>query len=514
MWRHTSVTKLQDTYQCIVQYDAGTVIPRVLRLVAVASILAFALTARAVTAAHAAGEDVIIDTASGDSTETATATLQVTSTEVVEEPVVAEPVVEEPVVEPSLPPAEADEPADATAEEPPPSDTTSGGGSASKPSAPAGNPNGPVPSHAPVAQAPPDAGTETEPLPDGEAPPEAEAPPTDTELEPDVIVDPAPAGETGSGTESAVDSGSQPAPSPDLPPTGTVAGPPTEPLPAGPPAVDSAPLHDPLAEPVVAGGPPADAVDAPGGDIAPEAGAAVMPHTASASAGPGAAAAPASAEGTTSTTTAVVEAVRAVAGPSSAKPVPVEASSHRSRHADEPAAIDPAAAAGAGLAAGIAVVNRAPSASVAVAIEFGRAGGGWAGAIVFNLWLRRQLRERRMSQRQLAALSGVDHSTISRLLRQDRRPSLSTATKLVAALRHVGSEQADVAAADYFERMPEETIFPARRVELALRADDQLDDDQVRRLMTLYLDARRRHAAAAQSPPGTTIRSAAGRDRR
>jgi DNA-binding XRE family transcriptional regulator len=112
-----------------------------------------------------------------------------------------------------------------------------------------------------------------------------------------------------------------------------------------------------------------------------------------------------------------------------------------------------AVAAGAGLAA-VVVTSQAPS-SVAVAIEFGRAGGGWAGAIVFNLWLRRQMRERRMSQRQLAALAGVDHSTVSRLLRHDRRPSLTTATKLAGALRQVRGEQAEPDTADYFERHPE-----------------------------------------------------------
>jgi transcriptional regulator with XRE-family HTH domain len=149
--------------------------------------------------------------------------------------------------------------------------------------------------------------------------------------------------------------------------------------------------------------------------------------------------------------------------------------------------------------AGLAVTGRA-QATIAVAVEFGRAGGGWAGALVFNLWLRRQLRERRMSQRQLAALSGVDHSTISRLLSEDRRPSLATATKLVAALGHVRGEEAEPAAADYFQRMPEETVFPARRVELALRADEALDEQQVRQLMSMYLNARRRHQAMQERP--------------
>jgi transcriptional regulator with XRE-family HTH domain len=164
----------------------------------------------------------------------------------------------------------------------------------------------------------------------------------------------------------------------------------------------------------------------------------------------------------------------------------------------------------AGFVATLAVTNRAP-ASVAVAIEFGRAGGGWAGAIVFNLWLGRQMRMRRMSQRRLAALSGVDHSTISRLLLHDRRPSLATATKLARALRQVEGE---TDAADYFERIPEETIFPSRRVEMALRADELLDDEEVLRLMSLYLDARRRRQAAISSngrrsngPPSAAARA-------
>ena len=42
----------------------------------------------------------------------------------------------------------------------------------------------------------------------------------------------------------------------------------------------------------------------------------------------------------------------------------------------------------------------------------------------FNEWLRAQLKAKKMSQRQLAQQSGVDHSTISRLIRGDRMPSL------------------------------------------------------------------------------------------
>jgi transcriptional regulator with XRE-family HTH domain len=43
-----------------------------------------------------------------------------------------------------------------------------------------------------------------------------------------------------------------------------------------------------------------------------------------------------------------------------------------------------------------------------------------------------------MSQRQLAQQSGVDHSTISRLVRGDRMPSLGTATKLARGSAELG----------------------------------------------------------------------------
>ena len=56
-------------------------------------------------------------------------------------------------------------------------------------------------------------------------------------------------------------------------------------------------------------------------------------------------------------------------------------------------------------------------------------------ARAFNEWLRAQLKSKRMSQRQLAQQAGVDHSTISRLVRGDRTPSLGTATKLARPCR-------------------------------------------------------------------------------
>jgi hypothetical protein len=48
--------------------------------------------------------------------------------------------------------------------------------------------------------------------------------------------------------------------------------------------------------------------------------------------------------------------------------------------------------------------------------------------------------------------------------------------------------------------MPEEVVFPARRVELALRADEELDEEQIRDLMSMYLNARRRHLVRRERP--------------
>jgi len=335
----------------------------------------------------------------------------------------------------------------------------------------------------------------------------------------DVDVSPTDLGEE---PPSPPDPPADPPPS-DTPPTEVLATDPTvaaepppadivEPAPADPPPADAVEVVEPPTDPPVAAEPPpADAVE-PGSIDPAESDSTLSPvHDLA---------------------TSIADS--ADSDPSAAEPAPSVRSIHRSPKPVPPVADDPAQTAKAplsaivrtlarsmdggpdlpahaialdtavvGIAAGLMATNHAPS-SVAVAIEFGRAGGGWAGAIVFNLWLRRQMRERRMSQRQLAALAGVDHSTISRLLRHGRAPSLETATKLAGALRQVPREQAEPATADFFERTPEETVFPARRVELALRADELLDDEQVRRLMNIYLDARRRHQEFGTSPSAPT----------
>jgi len=107
----------------------------------------------------------------------------------------------------------------------------------------------------------------------------------------------------------------------------------------------------------------------------------------------------------------------------------------------------------------------------------------------FNAWLRGQLKEKKMSQRQLALQSGVDHSTISRLIKGDRMPSLGTATKLARGLREIGDE-ADGPA--YFASLNARAVLPTTRVEYALRGDDTLTENDVRELMQQYIATRNR----------------------
>ena len=118
----------------------------------------------------------------------------------------------------------------------------------------------------------------------------------------------------------------------------------------------------------------------------------------------------------------------------------------------------------------------------------------------FNEWLRAQLKAKKMSQRQLAHHSGVDHSTISRLVRGDRTPSLGTATKLARGLRELRD---DVDAPQYLGIVAGTHQNPAARVEYALRADDVLGEAQVRQIMEYYLAIRsRRLAHGAGGPAG------------
>jgi transcriptional regulator with XRE-family HTH domain len=120
----------------------------------------------------------------------------------------------------------------------------------------------------------------------------------------------------------------------------------------------------------------------------------------------------------------------------------------------------------------------------------------------FNDWLRTQLKAKKMSQRQLAQQSGVDHSTISRLIRGDRMPSLGTATKLARGLRELRD---DADTTQYLGLVATANTNPTARVEYALRADELLSEAQVRQIMEYYLAVRMRrygrsfHPAEAQS---------------
>ena len=119
----------------------------------------------------------------------------------------------------------------------------------------------------------------------------------------------------------------------------------------------------------------------------------------------------------------------------------------------------------------------------------------------FNEWLRAQLKAKKMSQRQLAQQSGVDHSTISRLIRGDRMPSLGTATKLARGLREI-REDAD--AAQYLGLVVNGTQNPTARVEYALRADELLSEPQVRQIMEYYLAVRMRRFGRTFQPSDPT----------
>jgi transcriptional regulator with XRE-family HTH domain len=115
----------------------------------------------------------------------------------------------------------------------------------------------------------------------------------------------------------------------------------------------------------------------------------------------------------------------------------------------------------------------------------------------FNEWLRAQLKAKKMSQRQLAQQSGVDHSTISRLIRGDRMPSLGTATKLARGLREL-RDDADMP--NYLNVVSATVANPLARVEYALRSDDYMTEAQVRQVMEYYIAVRTRRFSGRPGP--------------
>jgi transcriptional regulator with XRE-family HTH domain len=108
-------------------------------------------------------------------------------------------------------------------------------------------------------------------------------------------------------------------------------------------------------------------------------------------------------------------------------------------------------------------------------------------------WLDTRLRNARISQRQLAMRSGVHHSTISRLVRHRRTPSLRTALSLARVLEPTGAMPA-------IRSIDARSPSPLMRVELALRSDPTLSPTDVRDLMRSYLRRRARH-----EPRGTML---------
>ena len=94
----------------------------------------------------------------------------------------------------------------------------------------------------------------------------------------------------------------------------------------------------------------------------------------------------------------------------------------------------------------------------------------------FGEWLRARMQARRMTQRQLARKAGIDHSTISRLLRGHRLPTLQTALQLQAALDPAGRPSASRDSPDLHP-----TILSAM-----LRSDGYLTDDEIGTVVELY----------------------------
>jgi transcriptional regulator with XRE-family HTH domain len=135
----------------------------------------------------------------------------------------------------------------------------------------------------------------------------------------------------------------------------------------------------------------------------------------------------------------------------------------------------------------------------------------------FNEWLRAELKAKKMSQRQLAQRSGVDHSTISRLIRGDRMPSLGTATRLARGLREIRDDADAHTTLGIVAGTTTVPQNPTARVEYALRADEGLSEAQVRQVMEYYLAVRLRrfsrtytsigHAETPGAPTSSGLRN-------
>lgn len=122
-----------------------------------------------------------------------------------------------------------------------------------------------------------------------------------------------------------------------------------------------------------------------------------------------------------------------------------------------------------------------------------------ASAGTFNEWLQDRLKASGLTQRQLAQKTGVDHSTISRLVRGEGAPSLHTAASLARAL---GMPDGSAVLDDLSFGA---SLSPAAGVEYALRSDESLDEAQVHELMGIYLAARTAHSGPIAAAAQTTL---------
>ena len=123
----------------------------------------------------------------------------------------------------------------------------------------------------------------------------------------------------------------------------------------------------------------------------------------------------------------------------------------------------------------------------------------------FNEWLRAQLKAKKMSQRQLAQQSGVDHSTISRLIRGDRMPSLGTATKLARGLRELRDDADTPQYLGLVVVRRRRTRPPGSSTPSA--PTSVLSEPQVRQIMEYYLAVRMRRFGRAFQPAETSSRA-------
>src|SRR5688500_15992069 len=84
---------------------------------------------------------------------------------------------------------------------------------------------------------------------------------------------------------------------------------------------------------------------------------------------------------------------------------------------------------------------------------------------LFQAWLARAIDERGLSHAQLALRSGMDRSTVSRILAGERKPSLDTAIHLIEALQGGRPDQAaiDQLVSSYRRLRDEAKTRPTRK---------------------------------------------------